>query len=257
MKTIRGQVQRGELVAGTWIVLGSSLAAEITGNAGWDWVLLDMEHGMGANDSLLFQLQALESTPAAPIVRVAANDPVLIKRALDLGPSGVMIPQVNTAEEAERAVRAMRYPPLGIRGVSPYTRPSHFGQRFFEYYAEANEKLLGIVQIETAQAVDNAEAIAAVDGIDVLFIGPLDLSIGLGVMRQFDHPDYVNAVRKVVKACRKSHIAAGILILDVESVEQIVSLGFTFVGRASDGSALAATMKSLVEPFDSFKNRDA
>jgi len=253
MKSIRERVLRGEMVCGTWVVLGSSLAAEITGNAGFDWVLLDLEHGMGANDSLLMQLQALESTPAVPLVRVGWNDSVLIKRALDLGPSGIMVPQVHTAEQAAEAVRAMRYPPQGVRGVSPYTRPAHFGQAFADYFATANEKLLGVVQIESEEAVNNAEAIAAVDGVDVLFIGPLDLSIGLGIMRQFDHPRFRDAVRTVVEATRRCGKAAGTLILDVESVEETVARGFTFVGRASDGSVLAAAMHETVKSFAAFK----
>ena len=255
MKSIRQRVLKGEMVCGTWVVLGSSLAAEITGNAGWDWVLLDVEHGMGGSDSLLVQLQAVESTPAVPLVRVANNDAVLIKRALDLGPSGIMVPMVSSAAEAERTVRAMRYPPQGIRGVSPYTRPAKFGQDFFNYYATVNENLLGIVQIETEQAVGRAAEIAAVDGVDVLFIGPLDLSIGLGIMRQFDHPKYRDAVKKVVSAAREAGKAAGILILDVESVEETVANGFTVVGRASDGSILATAMKELCEPFRQYRLR--
>jgi 4-hydroxy-2-oxoheptanedioate aldolase len=253
MKTIRQRVLRGEMVCGTWVVLGSSLAAEIAGNAGFDWVLLDMEHGMGGHDSLLFQLQALEGTPAAPLVRVANNDPVLIKRALDLGPSGIMVPQVHTAAEAERAVRAMRYPPQGIRGVSPYTRPGGFGRTFPEYYASANDLLLGVVQIESEEAVRNADAIAAVDGVDVLFIGPLDLSTGMGIMKQFHDPRFLDAVRRVVDAARTRSKAAGIILVDHESVEETVAQGFTFVGRASDGGALAAKLAELVSPFLRFR----
>jgi 4-hydroxy-2-oxoheptanedioate aldolase len=255
MKSIRQRVRQGEMVCGTWVVLGSSLAAEITGNAGWDWVLLDMEHGMGGSDSLLVQLQAVESTPAAPLVRVSSNEAALIKRVLDLGPSGIMVPMVNSAADAERAVWAMRYPPQGGRGVSPYTRPAKFGQNFANYYATANENLLGVMQIETEQAVEHADEIAAVDGVDVLFIGPLDLSIGLGIMRHFDHPKYRDAVKKVVNAARQAGKAAGILILDVESVEETVARGFTFVGRASDGSTLATAMKELCEPFRQYRLR--
>ena len=119
IRSIRQQALDGEILVGTWLVLGSSLTAEIAGNSGFDWVVLDMEHGMGGSDSLLSQLQALAATPAAPIVRVASGDPVLIKRALDLGPAGIMAPMVSTAEDAERVVRAMRYPPQGVRGVTP------------------------------------------------------------------------------------------------------------------------------------------
>lgn len=253
IKSIRQRVLDGEILVGTWLVLGSSLTAEIAGNAGFDWVLLDMEHGMGANDSLLFQLQAIEGTPAVPIVRVASNDPVLIKRVLDLGPAGVMVPMVNSADDARRLVQAMRYPPQGIRGVTPYTRPANFGQGFKEYYATANNELLCVVQIETEEAVEHADEIAAVDGVDVLFIGPLDLSVGLGIMRQFDHPKYRAAVERIVSACRKAGKTPGIILLDVEVPEDAVADGFSFVARASDGSVLATALRELVEPFKKYK----
>lgn len=253
INSIRKQALNGDVLVGTWLVLGSSLTAEIAGASGFDWVVLDMEHGMGGNDSLLLQLQALSGTPASPIVRVAENNPVLVKRALDLGPAGIMAPMISTAEEARRFVRSMRYPPEGIRGVSPFTRPADFGRDFADYFATANEKLLTLAQIETEQAVNNAEEIAAVDGLDVLFIGPLDLTVGLGIMKQFDHPKYRAAVEKIVSACRKSGKAAGIILLDVEIPAETVADGFTFIGRASDGSILAAALSETVKPFEQFR----
>ncbi len=253
INSIRHRALDGEILVGTWLVLGSSLTAEIAGNSGFDWVVLDMEHGMGANDSLLFQLQAISGTPASPIVRVAQNDPVLIKRALDLGPAGIMSPMVNTAEDAQRFVQAMRYPPQGIRGVTPFTRPADFGRDFKDYFATANDELLTLVQIETEQAVENADEIAAVDGVDVLFIGPLDLTVGLGIMKQFDHPKYRAAVEKIISACRKAGKVPGIILLDIEVPEKTVADGFTFIGRASDGSVLAAALSELVEPLKKFR----
>ncbi len=256
INSIRRQALDGEVLVGTWLVLGSPLTAEIAGRSGFDWVLLDMEHGMGANDSLLWQLQALAGTPAAPVVRVAENNPVLIKRALDLGPSGIMAPMISKAEDAEQMVRSMRYPPAGIRGVSPFTRSADFGRDFPDYFATANDDLLCLVQIETAEAVENAEAIAAVDGVDVLFIGPLDLTVGLGIMKQFDHPSYRAAVEKIITACRNTGKIAGIVLLDVEVPEETVADGFTFIARASDGSVLASSLSELVEPFKRFKSDD-
>jgi len=254
IRSIRRRAIDGEILVGTWLVLGSSLTAEIAGNSGFDWVVLDMEHGMGGSDSLLLQLQALSGTPASPIVRVAQNDPVLIKRALDLGPAGIMAPMISNAEDAQRVVQAMRYPPAGIRGVTPFTRPADFGREFKAYFATANDDLICLVQIETEQAVENAEEIAAVDGVDVLFIGPLDLTVGLGIMKQFDHPKYRAAVEKIVSACRKAGKAAGIILLDVEAPQETVADGFTFIGRASDGSVLAAALSELVEPFGKLKS---
>ncbi len=253
IQSIRHKALNGEVLVGTWLVLGSSLTAEIAGNSGFDWVLLDMEHGMGGNDSLLSQLQALEGTPAAPIVRVPLNDAMHVKRALDLGPVGIMSPMINNAEDAKRLVQSMRYPPEGIRGVTPFTRPADFGRDFPDYFASANDDLLCVVQIETAEAVENAEAIAAVDGVDVLFIGPLDLSVGLGIMKQFDNPVFRAAVDKIVSACRKAGKVPGLVLLDVEVPEEAIADGFTFIARASDGSVLAAALSELVEPFAKHK----
>lgn len=193
-------------------------------------------------------MQALDATSAQAIVRVAWNDPVRVKRILDLGGAGIMFPYVSTAEEAQSAVRAMRYPPEGIRGMTPLGRYADFGARFPEYAATVNDQLLTIVQVETAEAVRNAEAIAAVPGVDVLFIGPMDLSLGLGVFRQFDHPTFRDACAKVVAACRNAGKAAGILLLDPAQIEATAAQGFTFLAVSSDGGELAAAMRRLVAP---------
>lgn len=249
-KWLRQRALEGELLSGCWVVLGSSLTAEICGRAGFDWVILDLEHGMGDLESLLYQLQAMEGTPAVPLVRIAWNQTHLFKRVLDLGPSGVMVPWVNSAEEASQAVRAMRYPPQGVRGVTPLSRPGNFGQDYQEYFDQANDKLLTIVQIETPQAVENVDEIAAVDGVDVLFVGPMDLSINMGIAKQFDHPRFREALAAVLAACRRHGKAAGILLLDPDKVKPTVDDGFTFVGLSSDGGELATAMNRLAKAFD-------
>lgn len=253
MASFRERVLSGEVVAGTWLVLASSLCAEMAGRAGFDWAVIDLEHGMGDMDSLLHQLQALDATAGRAIVRVAWNDPVRVKRILDLGSAGIMFPYVSTADEAEAAVRAMRYPPEGIRGMTPLGRYADFGATFPEYAAAVNDQLLTIVQVETADAVRNAEAIAAVPGVDVLFVGPMDLSLGLGVFRQFDHPTFREACASVVSACRRASKAAGILLLDPGQIEPTVADGFTFLAVSSDGGELAAAMRRLTAPFEQYR----
>lgn len=233
-------------MAGTFLNLGSSVTAEIAGKAGFDWVLIDIEHGMGDRQELLTQLQALEATPAAPVVRIAWNDPVRFKRVLDLGVSGVMVPYVNSAEEAMRAAAAMRYPPEGVRGVARLNRACDFGPSFNEYFKKANSHLLTVVQIETKAAIENLDEIAAVDGVDVLFVGPLDLSVSLGVPDQFDHPLEQEALARVVAACHKAGKAAGILVANEAQLKQVRKLGFTFVAIGSDGGAVVKEMRSLV-----------
>jgi len=253
MKWIRSRVLSGELTAGCFIGLGSSMSAEIAGRAGFDWVLMDMEHGAGGHLNLIHQLQAVAGTPAAPIVRIEWNEPPRFKRVLDLGPAGVMVPYVNDAQEAKRAVESMRYPPEGIRGVAIFTRASGFGQEFDEYYAEANKELLTIVQIETRRAVANASPIASVAGVDVLFIGPVDLSFNSGYPRQFDHPDFLSAKRKVVSACRQEGKAAGIFLTSLDQVEGAVRDGFTFIALGSDGGALAAGLRRNAAGFQKYR----
>lgn len=249
MKWIRERVQAGELLSGTWLNLGSIVTAEIASRAGFDWVLIDLEHGAGSDADLVGQLQAVECGGASAIVRVAWNDSVRFKRALDMGPAGIMVPYVNTAAEAFHAARAMRYPPDGNRGAARFHRANRYGQQFDAYMAHANGNLLTVVQVETAEAVRNADEIAAVEGVDVLFIGPLDLSVSLGIMGQVDHPDFRAAVRKVVEACRAHDKAAGILLPNADRIPAAVEDGFRFLAAGSDGTVVAAGMNAIRDAF--------
>ena len=253
IKSIRERVLNRELVAGTFLNLGSSLTVEMAGQSGFDWVLIDIEHGSGDYESLIGQLQAISGTPAAPIVRIAWNDPPRFKRVLDLGASGIMVPYVSSAAEAERAVAAMRYPPRGIRGVAKLNRGSGFGRDFDDYFARSHELLLTVVQIETEEAVNCIDDIASVDGVDVLFIGPLDLSVNLGIPQQFDHPRFQDARARVAEAARKAGKAAGILLLNPDQLEDTVRAGFTFVALGSDGGLVAAGMQQLASAFDRYR----
>jgi 4-hydroxy-2-oxoheptanedioate aldolase len=244
MKYLYDQVRRGERLFGTWSNLGSSIASEIAGLAGFDWVLIDLEHGSGDYGNLVHQIQAVSATPAAPIVRVAWNDPVAFKRILDLGASGLMVPYVQNADEARRAVQAMRYPPNGIRGVASLNRATGFGAEFSEYVRRADTELLTVVQIETPLAVENAPEIASVDGVDVLFVGPLDLSTGLGVQGKYDDPTYLAAIDRVSAAAEAAGKASGILLLDPLSVAPMLERGLRFIALGSDGGAVAAGMRA-------------
>ena len=244
MKWIRDRVLNGEWLGGTFLNLGSSVTAEIAGKAGFDWLLIDIEHGMGDRQEVLAQLQAIEGTPAAPIVRIAWNDLVLFKRVLDLGTSGVMVPCVNSGDEARHAAAAMRYPPDGVRGVARLNRACDFGPSFSEYFKDANSKLLTVVQIETTTAVEACPEIASVNGVDVLFVGPLDLSVSLGVPDQFDHPAVQSALSNVAKAARQAGKAAGILVANESQLNQVKALGFTFVALGSDGGAVVREMRA-------------
>ena len=230
----RARVLAREWVVGTFINLGSPITAEMAGDCGYDWLLLDHEHGPGGEDTLLHQLQAVGGTQAVPIVRIAANETPRFKRALDMGAHGVMAPW------ARAAVSAMRYPPLGVRGIAKIQRSAGFGGGFEEYYLNAHNWLLTVTQIETPEAVDNCEEIAAVDGVDVLFVGPTDLSYNMGIRDQLDHPRFIAALEKVSAAAKKHGKAAGILVHNPALVAKCRDLGYTFVALGSDGGSVRA-----------------
>lgn len=235
MMYIRKRILQGEVVSGTFLQLGSAMAAEVAGKAGLDWVVLDCEHGAGGFSELVAQLHAVGCTKATPVVRVAWNEVHRFKRVLDVGASGVMVPYINNADEARQAVAAMRYPLEGVRGVSMLTRSCDFGMAFGDYFAAANRELVTMLQIETPQAIENIDAIAAVDGADVMFVGPADLCTSMGFVMDLNNPTFQQAAAKVIEACKRHGKAAGILLRTPELVEQYVAKGFTVIGVGSDG----------------------
>ncbi len=242
---IRERVLRGELMFGIGANLGSGLTVEMIGATGFDWTWIDCEHGAGDYSELIGQVQAASIWNAPPIVRIAWNEAPRFKRVLDLGAAGIMVPYVNTAEEAQRAAKAMRYPPEGIRGVSKFNRSCGFGRDFDEYFLKANDNLLTVVQIETREAVENAEDIAAVSGVDALFIGPLDLSVNLGIAQQYEHPLFVEAMTTVAAACRQHRKAAGILVPDPAYLSPWIATGFSFLVVGSDGGCVAKGLREI------------
>lgn len=240
----RRRVLARERLAGTFLNLGSPLTVEMAGCAGFDWLLLDHEHGPGGDETMLHQLQAAAATPAYAIVRIAANEPARFKRALDVGAGGIMVPWINTAAEAQAAVASLRYPPRGIRGVAKMNRACDFGSTFADYYAQSHERLVLMAQIETPEGVANAAAIAAIDGVDVLFIGPMDLTTSLGVQDQYDHPRYRDAVRQVSAAARAAGKATGILLLNPALLPMCDEFGITVVALGSDGGHVNAGLRA-------------
>jgi len=230
-----------QVLAGTFLNLGSSAAVEIAAGTGFDWVLLDCEHGSGSWGDLRAQLLATRGTTAAPIVRVRSLNADDVKFVLDSGAAGIMFPYVADATEAAKAVSLMKYPPQGVRGVAQVIRATDYGRNWQTYLEQANEKTLVIVQIETPQAAAQADAIAAVPGVDVLFVGPMDLSVNMGHPGDFSQPAFIDRLEAVVHACEKHGKTAGILSRP-ELVEQHKTLGFRFIALGSDSAAVAASM---------------
>lgn len=237
--TLRHRILSGEVLLGAWASLDSPISAEILARAGFDWVVVDLEHGAATEASLLAHLTAIEAGGAAAIVRPQSAERLRIGRALDLGAEGVVVPRLDTAEQAREAVTFLRYPPAGARGVALLTRGARLGTVGHGDVAGLNEGILGIVQVESRGALEAVDEIAAIDGVDVLFVGPADLSHALGVPGRFDDPAYQAALRRVVEACRRHGKAAGILLYDHPAYAPHLELGFTFMGLGADVSMVA------------------
>jgi 2-dehydro-3-deoxyglucarate aldolase/4-hydroxy-2-oxoheptanedioate aldolase len=235
-RALRARVRAGETLFGAWAGLGSAAAAELLGIAGLDWIVIDLEHGAGTEADLLAQLTAIEVTGTSAIVRPQSGERLRIGRALDLGAAGVVVPRLDSVAEVREAVSFLRYPPGGGRGVALLTRGGRLGAVNHAGVAALNDDIVGIVQVESPGALAAADEIAAIDGVDVLFVGPADLSHSLGVPGEFASDRYQAALRQVVAACRAHGKAAGILLYDPKSFAPHLELGFTFMGIGADYS---------------------
>lgn len=253
MMFIREKILRGDLMFSIGAQLGSSLTVEMISNAGFDWTWIDCEHGTGDYSELIPQLQVARLGNAPPVVRIPWNIPWMFKRVLDLGAAGIMVPYVNSAAEAEQAVQSLRYQPEGIRGVAGSPPCAGFAQQFDDYYAKANANLTLMVQIETVEAVENAAAIAALPGVDVLFVGPLDLSVNLGIPKEFRNPRFEACLDTVVEGCKMHGKAPGILTPTLDFLPLWISRGFTVFVVGSDSILLARMLGDIKEECASLK----
>jgi len=245
MKDIKTRVHSGETLIGCWLNLGSSITAEIVGKAGFDWVLIDLEHGTGTEKDVLYQLQTLEHTPAAAMVRVESYERQRFHRILDLGAEGIMCPRINNVQEAQRAADAMRYPPEGIRGVARIVRATNYGVESQDYLTSSKDTLVGIVQVESEQVLNCLDDIAAIDGIDVLFVGPSDLSMALGIFGQLDHPRFIDALKATSLAAKKAGKAAGILMQNPGELKKYHDLGFRFIACGTDAAFVVSGARKM------------
>jgi len=229
----RQDLVAGKKLIGCWCSLGSPITSEVMGVAGFDWLLLDGEHA--PNDVLSFipQLMALKDSVSAPVVRPQWNDTVVIKRLLDAGFYNFLIPFVESADDARRAVAATRYPPQGVRGVSVSHRSNHYGT-VPDYFDVVNDNISVIVQIESRKAVGAIDEICAVDGVDCVFIGPSDLAAGYGYLGNPLHPEVQEAMQKVITSAKAHGKPAGILAPVEADARRYLEMGVTFVAVGSD-----------------------
>lgn len=238
----------GKTQIGLWCTLSHHYALEAVASAGFDWLLLDCEHSPNDLESLLPQLQAAAAYPSHAVVRVPWNDPVNIKRVLDIGAQSLLIPMVDTAEQARAAVAATRYPPSGIRGVAGTTRATRFG-RVKDYAKRAHEALCVLVQVESVQALQNLDEILAVEGVDGVFIGPSDLHASFGHLGQSHHPDVWPKIEDAVVRIRRAGKAPGFLTPTEADARRVLEIGGQFVAVGSDLGLLARGADALAEKF--------
>ena len=234
---------------GLWMSLANAYTAEICATAGFDWLLVDGEHGPNDVRSMLAQLQAVAAYPGHAVVRAVSADVALVKQLLDIGAQTLLIPMIDDAQQARRMVSATRYAPEGVRGVGSFVaRVSRWGDRV-DYLAHANEEVCLLVQAETRTALDNLEAICAVDGVDGVFIGPADLAASLGHRGDPGHPDVLATIDDAIRRIVASGKAAGILNTDQSLARHYLSLGCTFVAVGLDVGVLATGVRKLRADF--------
>jgi len=240
---LKEKMRRGEVLTGTLVGLGHPDVTEWLSKMGYDWLFIDGEHGPMGYETMLKMMQAMNGTDCIPIVRPQWNDPVVIKRVLDIGAYGIVAPMVNSKEEAELAVRACRYPPEGIRGCGP----RRFELVDPDYFQTANKEIIVTVQVESAKAMENLEQILSVDGVDACLVGPFDLSLNLGlpVPPKYDDPRLIGALDRILQAAKNTGKTPGIGT-SVERIRWAIEKGFRFnlVGEV-DGLLYEAALNAL------------
>ena len=238
----------GRQQIGLWVSLANTYSAEIVAGSGFDWLVIDGEHSPNDPPSVLPQLQAVAPYPSEPVVRPAWNDTVLIKRYLDIGARSLLVPYVQDANEAAAAVAAIRYPPKGVRGVAGMTRASRYG-RIDGYVKRAESELCLLVQIETRRGLDHLEAIARVDGVDGVFIGPSDLAAGLGHLGEPGNAEVQSAIKDAIGRIRACGKPAGILATDEATTRRYIEWGTVFTAVGLDAMILARESEKLAAKF--------
>jgi len=245
-----GAIRSGKPQVGLWLSLSTAFSSEVVASAGYDWVLIDMEHSPNDLSSVMGQLQVFEAWDTTPIVRPEWNDSVLVKRLLDTGAPGLLFPMVQTPDESQSAVQATRYPPRGIRGVSGTTRANRFG-RVTDYFDRIEDETAVLVQVETRSAVEQAESIGGIDGVSGVFFGPADIAADLGHLGQPMHPEVWDLIMPVAKKLISQGVPVGTLVFDTDFAKRLYGEGFTFIAVGSDAGLLARGADSLLNTMRS------
>ncbi|OKP01078.1 4-hydroxy-2-oxoheptanedioate aldolase [Xenorhabdus eapokensis] len=242
-------LKAGHPQIGLWLGLCSGYSAEILAGTGFDWLLIDSEHAPNDISTILAQLQGIAPYPSQPVVRPAWNDPVIVKQLLDIGAQTLLFPMIQNAAQAREAVRATRYPPAGIRGVGSALARASRWNRIPDYLSRANDEICVLVQVETREALQNLSEIAAVEGVDGVFIGPADLSADMGHIDNPQHPEVQAAIEQAIVQIQSSGKAAGILMTNVDAAKHYLDLGALFVAVGVDTILLTGAANTLARHF--------
>jgi len=245
---MKKRLSQNELTVGSWITLAHPAIAEIMAKSGFDWLAVDLEHSVITIREAEELIRIINLSGVVPLVRLTSNDPNQIKRVMDAGSHGVIVPMVNSVDDAEKAVKAVKYPPAGNRGVG-LSRAQGYGTTFQEYLTWQKEESIVIVQVEHIDAVNNLEAIFSVEGVDGYIIGPYDLSGSLGVPGQFEHPDFLKAMARVKEVASQMKMAGGIHIIEPEvgQLKQRIDEGYRFIAYSLDTRMLEVSCRTCME----------
>jgi 2-dehydro-3-deoxyglucarate aldolase len=255
MVTLRQRIKSGELTLGSWLTIGHSAIAEMAAKAGYDWIVIDLEHSVTAIDTTGDMIRTIDLCGVSPLVRLTSNDPNQIKRVMDAGAHGIVVPNVSTADQAQRAVAATRYGPAGTRGVG-LSRAQGYGASFAEYLAWQAEGPIVIVQIEDRDAISRLDEILTVPGVDGFIIGPYDLSCSMGMPGQFERPEFASAMRTILEAGKRLGVPAGLHIVepDLERLETIIRDGYTFIAYSVDMRILDVGFRKGVQKMKEMRS---
>ena len=245
-KNLKQRIKDNQLTIGTWLTIGHTSVIEVLTQAKFDWIAIDVEHNLISLDSLRHLIIAGQANNTAMFVRVAKNDDVSIKYALDAGADGIIVPMINSSEDAKKLISYAYYPPKGKRGVG-LSRAQGYGDNFNQYLEWVEKELTVIGQIEHIDAINDLNSITKVDGIDALMIGPYDLSASMGYPGQFDRPDVKEAIEKFNVVCRKNEMASGLHIVPIEEyrVDQALKENYSFIAFGTDFNFIKAGLKSM------------
>lgn len=247
--TFKKRIKNNETLVGIWLALANSYSTEILAYSGFDWCLIDNEHAPNSLTSILEQLQVLEGKAIESVVRVAWNDAVEIKKVLDIGARTLLIPMVQNADEAQKAVAAMLYPPEGTRGVGSALARASCWNQIDDYLERANQEVCTLIQVETSQAIKNLAEICQVKGIDGIFIGPADLAADMGYLGNPKHPEVLKVIKSAISYIKSQNIATGILMSDETLAFELITEGVNFIAVGTDISILNNGAQQLAKKF--------